>query len=356
MEKETYLKRRKGEVFIGIDLHKGFWVVSAIVEEEYIFKSVRLPGSLDHFLHWLEQFKAWPRHHLHLVYEAGCFGFWICQELVARGYDCRITPPSLIPVEEGNHVKTDARDSQKLARYLSKGLLREVHVPVEEVVTDRDLLRTRTQLVRQRATIELQIKAKLLMHGKQNWLPAASGRWTERSVSALRAQLEGTPLEILLSSFLNVRQFIIEECRRLEVKIRELARKEDYAPVVKILSSAYGIGPLTAITLWLEAGANIARFKNSRQWSAYLGLTPSEYSSGENTRRGHITRCGNARIRSLLVENSWVAIRYDRSLKKCYEKLRKRCGGKKAIVAVARKFACRLRQMLLKQEEYRMAA
>jgi transposase len=260
-----------------------------------------------------------------------------------------------VPVQSGNKVKTDKRDSQKLAWYLAKGLLADINVPLEEVLEDREVLRTRSQLVQHRGDIERQIRSKLLFYGKGEWL-SVQHKWSDVLVCNLRKRMTGTALEIVVEPLLQVRAHLIEAIRGLEIKLKKMRQKETYAPAVQILASAYGIGELSAITIWLEIGGNIQRFNNSRQWCSYLGLTPAEYSSGEHIRRGRITRCGNNRIRSLLVEGSWIAIRHDQQLREFYERLRSRCGGKRAIVAVARKMACRLRRMLLDGQEYRVAA
>jgi len=116
--------------------------------------------------------------------------------------------------------------------------------------------------------------------------------------------------------------------------------------------SAPGIGKLTAIRLALEWG-DVSRFGRKEEFASFLGLVPSDYSSGEEERRGHITKQGNRRVRSWLVECSWVAIRYDPVLLEKFRRVLRNCGSKKkAIVAVARKLALRLRRLLLSKEPY----
>ena len=121
---------------------------------------------------------------------------------------------------------------------------------------------------------------------------------------------------------------------------------------MKLLKSAPGIGPLTSIRLILELG-NVDRFKRKEEFASFLGLTPGEYSSGEQERKGHITKQGNRWIRSWLVESSWVAIRHDQVLLEKFNNVYKHCGSKKkAIVAVARKMGIRLRALLLTGQPY----
>ena len=135
-------------------------------------------------------------------------------------------------------------------------------------------------------------------------------------------------------------------------QLRKLARSDRYRESVKLLMSAPGIGMLTAIRLVLEWG-DLSRFGRKEEFASFLGLVPSDYSSGEEERRGHITKQGNRRVRSWLVECSWVAIRHDPVLLKKFRRVLRNCGSKKkAIVAVARKLALRLQRLLLSKEPY----
>lgn len=354
MEKNKKLSGGVKEIYVGIDLHKVQWVVSIVSEGEFLRESVSIPSGTKHLLRMIEPYSHLPRHQVHFVYEAGCFGFWLCHELTLEGYDCIVTPPSLVPVESGNRVKTDKRDSKKLAMYLCKGLLKSIHIPAAEDLADRELTRSRGQLVSHRADVERQIKSKLLLFG-YSW-PPHHGVWTEKFIGAVKGIIADAPIKTVVESLLRIRENIVKEIKVIEEEIEKLSEKGKYAQEVKLLKGIHGIGNLTAMILLLELGKDLSRFNNSRQFCAYLGLTPSEYSSGENIRRGNITHAGNERIRSVLIESSWILIRRDKHLLAVYERLRARCGGKRAIVAIARRLACRIRQMLLHREEYRIAA
>ncbi len=342
------------EIFMGMDVHKRFWVISVISGGEYILRSVRIPGAIEALERLLRRYSHLARHRVHLVYEAGCFGFWLCHALEKRGYDCMVTSPSLIPMEVGNKVKTDKRDSQKLALYLYKGLLKPVYVLGEEDVARRELCRTRGQLVCHRQDIERQIKAKLLVVGIL--LELQKGKWTGVTVRRIQAAVQGTGLEIPVGVMLEIRSELEERIGRLGEEVRAVSELPEYAESVQLLDSIPGIGILTATSILLELGNNVARFGNERQFCAYLGLTPAEYSSGDRIHRGEITQSGNKRVRCLLTESSWQLIRKDRQLREWYEGIKLRRGGKRAIVAVARRLACRIRHLLLHQEPYRIAA
>jgi transposase len=140
--------------------------------------------------------------------------------------------------------------------------------------------------------------------------------------------------------------------KELRRQLITLARSKPYKETVQILKSAPGIGIFTAIRLALEWG-DLTRFKRKEDFASFLGLIPSEYSSGETERKGHITKQGNRGVRSWLVECSWVAIRYDPVLQNKFQRVYRRCRSrKKAIVAVARKLAIRLRALLLNRQAY----
>jgi transposase len=148
----------------------------------------------------------------------------------------------------------------------------------------------------------------------------------------------------------------MEQLRQLKkemlLQLRKLARSDRYQGSVRLLMSAPGIGMLTAIRLALEWG-DLRRFGRKEEFAGFLGLVPSEYSSGDQEHRGHITKQGNRAVRRWLVESSWIAIRYDPVLLEKFRRVLRHCGSKKkAIVAVARKLALRLRRALLSGEPY----
>ena len=140
--------------------------------------------------------------------------------------------------------------------------------------------------------------------------------------------------------------------KEILLQLRKLAKSARYKESVDLLMSAPGIGILTAIRIILEWG-DISRFKRKEDFASFLGLIPSDYSSGEQDHQGHITKQGNKAVRSLLVESSWIAIHHDSVLLDKFRRVLRSCGSKKkAIVAVARKLALRLRRILLTKEPY----
>ncbi len=170
----------KEELFIGIDLHKQRWHVTVRTFDVEVF-SASIPGIWEALLRVLARYHGHPRQ---AVYEAGYFGFRLHDRLVAHGIPCIVTPPSLVPQEYGNRVKTDRRDSRKLAHLLAKGLLKRVWVPSEEELYHRQVIRRRRQLVRDRVRTQSRIKAELRFYGIH--LEEPRGGWTQVYFESLR--------------------------------------------------------------------------------------------------------------------------------------------------------------------------
>src|SRR5512139_1765287 len=174
LENSKGIVQRK-EVFIGIDVHKVSWHVTARTGAEEVFHG-GIPGQYGALRGLLNRLKGCQ---IKVAYEAGPCGFWLQDKLTEDGIKVIVVPPSLIPVESGNKVKTDKRDSRKLARLLESQMLKKVYVLTEEDRVDRELLRTRRQLMQHRSDVMRQIKSKLLFHGIKSPFPQRQS-WTQR--------------------------------------------------------------------------------------------------------------------------------------------------------------------------------
>jgi transposase len=338
---------RSAQVSIGIDVHQWSWHVTALVEDEKVFSGA-IPAEYAALTGLLGRFEDCE---LRAAYEAGPCGFGLFDALERDGVRCIVTPPSLMPMEIGNRVKTNRRDSLKLARLLAAGMLRRVFVLTEEQRAHRELVRTRRQLVTHRAETMMQIKMKLLFHSLR--VPGgAHDAWSRRYVAALRALPYPYPaMGIAVGALLTTYEHLKAQIAALNREIQALARSEMYRERVKLLTTVPGIGVLSAMEILTELG-DVARFRSNEALASYLGLTPSEFSSGESVHQGHITRCGNARLRSTLVEDCWCLVRIDPAMRKKYERIKRFRGGKRAIVAIARTLAGRIRHILLHREPY----
>ncbi len=336
----------KEDLFIGIDLHKQRWHVTVRTFDVELF-SASIPGTWEALQRVLARYQGHPRQ---AVYEAGYFGFRLHDRLVAHGIPCIVTPPSLVPQEYGNRVKTDRRDSRKLAHLLAKGLLKRVWVPSEEELYHRQVIRRRRQLVRDRVRTQSRIKAELRFYGIH--LEEPRGGWTQMYFKSLRTINFGNHwMQESFNRLLEQYEFLMAQIDKQTKLLRELSETELYRDRMAILLSIPGIGVISAMELLLEL-QDVSRFRRAEQLAAYVGLTPSQYSSADKVRMGRITGIGKNTLRSLLVEASWTLIRKDQAMRAKYDRIKIQSGAKRAIVAIARTLLLRMRRMLLDKQVY----
>lgn len=347
MNKIRQTRKGSKEIFIGIDVHENSYSVSVFFEKEELLNQ-RYPSDTRHLKKLLDRYSSFR---IHAVYEAGPFGYTLYDWLKAQGVAVIVTPPSKIPEMPGDFVKTDKRDARKLAHLLSGGLLKAVSVPERQKREDRDLLRTRDQQSEMRRRIFLQIGSKLRFHGipiRCRRLISVKNRKEIVNYPGMSNSLR-TALACLLSDYDHYTQAL----QRIRREVVILSESPAYTEALTILQSIPGVGLLTALNFLLEL-PDMSRFASNEHIGSYLGLTSSEYSSGESQHQGHITRCGNSRLRKLLVQCSWRLIAGDAVMKRCYERIKRRRGGKRAIVAIARKLSGRMRTILLRKEPYQV--
>ncbi len=338
----------EGEVvFVGVDLHCRTWHVTVRTKDVELF-SGGVPGRWEMLKHLLERYRECR---VKVVYEAGYFGFGLYDEVSAWGAECIVTPPSLMPRDYGNRVKTDKKDSRKLADMLSRGMLKAIWVPSPQQRAHRQLLRSRRQLVGDRVRTQIRIKAFLRLYGIE--IPEPRGKWSQAYLETLRqfkfADLWlGESFQRLLEEY----DFLNQQIKKQTALLQKLSQTEAYRQPLGILRSTAGIGLIASLEILLEIG-DFGRFPRAEQLPAYLGLTPSQYSSGDKIRMGRITAIGKNSLRAMLIEVCWKLIAHDRQLRSIYEKLKMRCGSKRAIVAIARRLTLRLRRMMLDSQPYR---
>lgn len=344
---DTTLEVVKERLYVGLDLHKKRWVATVRTRDMFL-RRMATPADKVVFVSSLR--KHWPGARFTVVYEAGCFGYHIADYLRAQDMEPIIVAPHRVPVMPGDRVKTDAIDSSKLAAALAAGTIRSIHQRPAQILYDRGVMRKRQQLLKRRVQIQLQLRSDLLFYGIELQAPPAA-RWSQRTLATLRSLV--FPNERFQRAYrliLDEYDTITRQLHEVDVIVREMAASEPYASAVALLRTLPGIGPLVALTLVLEVG-DFARFRNHGEFASYLGLVPSEHSSGERIRRGHLTGMGPTHVRSLLIQAAWVAIRKDSELRRTFERLA--TGGKqRAIVAVARKLAHRVRTVILRQRPY----
>lgn len=336
-------------VFCGMDVHKHHWNLCYFCDGMAIEK-LSIESDFDKLRKHTERFYSTARD-IKFVYEAGFSGFHLYRQLTAHNYDCTVTPPNRVP-QSHDKVKTDKRDAKKLAQYLASGLLKKVYVLPLSAESDRQILRLRKSSQTKLTRVKNQIKSYLNLHGIK-WPKENGNKWTKKYIIWLNnLEFEVSSQRDIVAEYLSEYHFLRNKIATLTRRLREMSKQDAYNKQYKRLVSCKGVGLITAMTFLLELH-DLARFPSAEKFCSYLGLTPSQYSSGEHVRLGHITREGNAHVRCVLVESAWTVIRHDPFLKEKYDRIRaKGTNGKKAIVAVARSLAVRLRRCLLDETDY----
>lgn len=236
-------------------------------------------------------------------YEAGPTGYHLYRQIVASGHDCDVVAPSKIPKKSGERVKTDRLDAVKLAQYLRSGDLTAVWVPDHEQEAMRDLTRARSDMKTQELKARQQLNAFVLRHG-HSW-PSNKVRWTQAHYNWLESLAFPHPWQhVVLQEYVDAVKAASRRVAGLMDQILRALPSWSLAPVVDSLVALRGIDKLSAITLLAELG-DISRFDNPKQLMAYLGVVPSEHSTGTRRRQGAITLTGNGYARRTLVESAW---------------------------------------------------
>jgi len=236
-------------------------------------------------------------------YEAGPCGYEIYRQISQLGHYCSVVAPSLIPTKPGERVKTDRRDSEKLSRLDRAGELTPVWVPDQEQEAMRDLTRAREDMKGLERITKQRLNAFLLRYGRI--YESGKSRWTQ----AHFRWMEGLKFDIAVQQI--VFQEYVDAVKQAEARVAGLGKEMEkalehwvLAPVVEALMALRGIKLITAMTVMAELG-DITRFDSPRQLMSFLGLVPSEASSGLTRRRGGITKTGNGHVRRVLVESGW---------------------------------------------------
>jgi transposase len=313
-----------------------------------------MPAEYANLRNYLKN--KFPSCKIKVMYEAGFRGFELHDKLVSDGYSCVVTPPHTVTQEKCNRQKNDRNDCRRLSKNLENHDYRSCYVPNKKVREDRQISRFQAQLQRDITRTCNRIRRTIEFHGLERHFPV--GKWTECTYRVAEKQVPQLALSdglrfVFLKLFEELRFLRLQKSAVVK-RLRALAKSEEYRTQVELLSSAPGIGVLTAIRLALEWG-DIHRFESKEKFASFTGLIPSDYSSGEVEHKGHITKQGNCGVRSWLIESAWHAIRHDPILLEKYQAVMGRCGsGKKAIVAVAHKLVIRLRAVLLSGRPYQI--
>ena len=235
-------------------------------------------------------------------YEAGVCGFVLKRRIESHGCHCAVIAPSLVPRKPGDRIKTDRRDALKLLTMFQAGLLTEVHAQDQQQEAARELTRCRQAAQENLKRVRHQLLKFLTRHG---YLYSDGNHWADKHIKWLRTlEFEESLLHDVFDNYFTEMQHCIQRLSSLDNQVEKLAKSEPYQEVVGLLRCFHGIDTLSAITIITEI-FDFGRFSSPGELMSYLGLTCSEFSSGEKQKRGPITKAGNKRVRRVLVEVSW---------------------------------------------------
>jgi transposase len=287
--------------FVGLDVHKESIAIAVAEGDGGAPENVAtVPNDTAALVKRLRKLGLGAE--LRCCYEAGPTGFALQRALGVAHIECVVVAPSLVPQMAGDRVKTDRRDAVKLARFLRSGDLTEVHVPDAATEAMRDLERCRDDAKRAERTARHQLSKFLLRHGRTY---DGKKAWTGMHLDWIRRQVfEHEAHNRVLVDCLQAVENASSRVERLTKDIVELVETWSLRPLVQAFQALRGVQVITAVILAAELG-DFARFASAPALMAYLGLVPSEHSSGETQRRGRITRTGNGHVRRILVESAW---------------------------------------------------
>jgi transposase len=284
--------------YVGIDYHLNSLSIAVMVEgERDLHETIRLKNEDKVILKYMK--KLSKEFEIKACYEASSSGYAFQRKMAAWGYECDVIAPSLIPRKRGNRRKNDFRDARDLVQNYAHGMLTIVYPPTEYEESVRSLIRCRLALKESEKRVKLQINSFLLSQGL-HW---GGNKWThQHRIWLYKLKLDNNYLQQVLDEYLGHMEYLQSRVRNLDDQIEEIARSDIYAPSVKKLRAFKGIGTLAAMLLLAEI-TDFRRFASPRALMAFLGLIPSEDSSGDKQKGGSITKAGNHRCRTQLIES-----------------------------------------------------
>jgi transposase len=288
-------------LWVALDVHKHSIVAAALAPTGAASQVQRIENS-ERAIRRLIGRLGGPEG-LAVAYEAGPCGYDLLRLLGRLGVACDVIAPSLVPVRAGDRVKTDRRDAKKLVRLYRAGELSFVAAPTPEQEGLRDLVRCADDLRCARTAARHRVGKQLLRYGRI--FREGKKSWTKQHIAWVRRQrLDDANAQRALEHMLAHLDGLNAQLAALEHELADIATREPWSDPVRWLTSFRGIGLRTALGLLAEIG-DFRRFASARELMSFLGLTVSEYSSGDRQHRGHLTKTGNRHARRLLVEAAW---------------------------------------------------
>jgi transposase len=313
-----------------------------------------MPYKVEHLVNYVR--KHFSDQKVAFAYEAGPTGYGLYDGIVAQAYPCLVVAPSMIPKAPGQRVKTNRLDSRSLSENLRGGQLKGIHVPSAVYRELRHLTQLRDTFVQEVVAMKLRIKSLLLFEGIAFPSAPAGSQWSFIVKAKLRELPCSKTVRFKLDQLLDSLEFNEKQVLKTTKEVHRLCKDDpELSQSIKYMMTVSGIGWIVSSQLLARIG-DWREIKNVRQLAGFLGLVPTEHSTGEKTDRGSITHTGDGRLRSKLVQAAWSAIRQDSELREFYRTVRKRHprdrGPRIAIVAVARKLTARIYAVLKQQRPY----
>ena len=290
--------------YVGMDVHKE--TITIAIAPGTRDGEARSYGTIPHTVEAIDKFvrkQISQGVDLHCVYEAGPTGYALYRYLKSNGIDCAVVAPSMIPKRSGERIKNDRRDALNLARLHRAGDLTAIHVPDPEDEAIRDLIRGRDDARIAARKAKQRLQSFLLKHG---FSYGGKSKWTRSHYNWLAdVKMEHPAQQVTLEEYIMAVEETNQRVSRLTGEIGRFVQGWRLEPVVKAIQALRGVSLLTAATVIAELGP-LARFSKATEVMAYVGLVPSEHSTGKTIKRGGITKAGNGYARRALVEASWT--------------------------------------------------
>jgi transposase len=288
--------------YVGIDTHKKTHKLAVCYPSAGEIVEFSINNTVGDIKSVVKKIMKQAPGEVRFCYEAGVCGFTLKRKIESFGCKCEVIAPSLTPIKPGDRIKTDRRDAIKLCMMFASGLLTEVFAPNAQQEADRELVRLRATAKEHLKATRHQIDKFLTRNG---YVYKEGNNWTQKHLRWLsELKFEVTSLKSILHHYLDEMVHCINRVEMLDTEVEQLAQTQQYKERVGVLRCYVGIDTLTAMSIILEI-FNFQRFDSPRSLMSYLGLTPSESSSGGKISKGSITKAGNKFIRRLLNETAW---------------------------------------------------
>lgn len=341
------------DIFIGIDVGKNSFSFT-VEDEKDMMRSKTIPSNPEQFFCYIEKNYADKR--ILFAYEAGPTGYHLYDYLTAKNYDCLVVSPNAIPKASNERVKNNRIDSRKIAHYLKAGHLTSIRVPTGPYRELRHLVRIREIYATKRKVAKQRIKALLLYANLYPYIKDSDNKWSNRYIQSLKEIPSSDAVRIRLDMLLMDLDYARKQILSIHRQMRSFVKNQpDIHKNVQYLQSIPGIGFITATDILGKIGDPV-NLKDLRELACFVGLTPTERSTGDVINQGSITHLGNKNLRRLLIESAWVAIRRDTELDQFFHRIKSRnnpkCASQIAITAVARKLTQRIYRVLKDQRNY----